>query len=68
MKSVVSSERPSVKDAKRVVRLAVGLAALPVVFTAGCAKSASTSVLGDAAHPTPAGAVPQAIAAIELLK
>ncbi len=41
------------RDAKRIERLAVGLAALASVFAAGCAKPAPTSVLGDAAHPTP---------------
>ncbi len=41
------------RDAKRMERLAVGLAALASVFAAGCAKPAPTSVLGDAAHPTP---------------
>jgi len=50
---VVSAERPPRKDTKRMGRLAVGLAALAGVFAAGCAKSASNSVLGDAAHPTP---------------
>jgi RND family efflux transporter MFP subunit len=40
-------------DVKRTGRLAVGLAALAGVFAAGCSKQAPTSVLGDAAHPTP---------------
>lgn len=40
-------------DAKRLGRLAVGLAALAGVFAAGCSKQVPTSVLGDAAHPTP---------------
>ena len=38
---------------KRVMRRAAGVAALAVVFSSGCAKSPSNSVLGDAAHPTP---------------
>ena len=38
---------------KRVMRCAVSVAALAVVFSSGCAKSPSSSVLGDAAHPTP---------------
>jgi membrane fusion protein, multidrug efflux system len=50
---VVSAERFPMRDPKRMGRLVVGLAALAGVFAVGCAKSASNSVLGDAAHPAP---------------
>jgi RND family efflux transporter MFP subunit len=50
---VVSAERYPISCAKGIGRLAVGLTALTAVFAAGCAKPAPTSVLGDAAHPTP---------------
>jgi membrane fusion protein, multidrug efflux system len=50
---LVSTERLSKKDEKHAGRLVVGLAALAGVFAAGCARSASNSVLGDAGHPTP---------------
>jgi membrane fusion protein, multidrug efflux system len=53
VKFVVSMERPPRKDRKGMGRLAAGLAVLAGVFAAGCAKSTSNSVLGDAAHPTP---------------